>query len=139
MTDFLGYVWHKPPHNKGRKWGVNWYRKGKLGISRLTETGQRADGAKVVSDENVEFRYGKLEPQEKKKDVRDVSYEDLKQKLQKIREDRRNFNRNRKKSTKRKKSKSKSRKKKKKKDPLEALKEMDPDIIKQALGGEDEK
>lgn len=128
-NQFVGYVWYNPPHDEGRKVGVNWYRNGQLGVSFLTATGQRGDEAKVLNEDEVEFRYGTLESQEEKKDVREESYEELKARLERIRKERRNYGRRRK-STKKKKKKKKP---KKEKDPMSALKNVDPDLIKQVL------
>lgn len=135
MADFLGHVWYPSPteEGKGHKVGVNWYRKGRLGISFLTSVGQRASESKVLDESDVEFKYGTLEEQEEKKDVRDEDYDDLRERLKEIRQERKAYDKRNRKKTKTKKKKKKS-KPKKEKDPLEVLKDMDPEAIKKALG-----
>lgn len=130
MGRFIGYVWYKgTPFHEGEKVGVNWFRKGKLGISFLTSTGAPDGEGKVVTKDEVEFRYGDISDYEKKKDVREESYEDLKKRLEKIRDQRRAIIR----GSAPKKKKKKKKKKDPKKDALAALEKMDPEVIKQIL------
>lgn len=126
--DFIGYVWYKyPVEDGGERAGVNWYRKGELGISFLNR-----DGHKVVNESEVEFRFGEIESQEEKLDVRKESYEELRERLAKIRAERNQYGKR--KSSKKKSKKKKSSKSEKQK-ALEKLMNTDPELLKQILGG----
>lgn len=129
--DFIGYVWYKYPVDEGgERVGVNWYRKNELGISFLN-----SDGHKVVNESEVEFKYGQIGMQEEKDDVRKESYEELRERLARIRRERNQYG---KKSTSKKKKKAKKplSPEEKKKKALKELMETDPDLLKQILGGE---
>lgn len=133
IKSFIGYVWYKhPAEDGGERVGVNWYRKNELGISFLN-----SDGHKVVNESEVEFRYGQIGMQEEKDDVRNETYEELRARLEKIRQERSQYGKRRTKKSKTKKSTSKS-PEDKKKEALKKLLDADPELLKQILGGSDE-
>jgi len=127
--DFIGYVWYKYPVDEGgEKVGVNWYRKNEMGISFLN-----SDGHKVVNESEVEFRYGAIEMQEEKDDVRKESYQELKERLERIRRERNQYGKRRTSKTKKKKSTSKQTPEDKKKAALKKLMDADPNLLKEIL------
>lgn len=130
----LGYVWDKKSQKKAR---VNWYRNGKLGLSYVNEADSPTGFANVRMEKDVEFRYGKIEPQVSRESVKDEDYESLKERLEKLRAERKQFGK-RKSRSKKKKKKSKKKKKQTPEDIIEDLKGMDKEILEEALGGGEE-
>lgn len=128
-------------HGKAK---VNWYRNSKLGVSYLELGDSDNKFADVLSEEEVDFKYGEISPEERKKDVRRESDQDLRSRLKKLRQERAEKSSTSKKKSQNASSKRKSSKKKKSKSTspsqsdiekkLESLSEEEREQLKEMLG-----
>lgn len=119
-------------NNKEAK--VNWYRDGKLGLTYLTDKGEKERTSTgnvmcdVLREDEVEFKFGEIKPDSKKKDVREErSVGDLKERLRQIRREAKELTQKKRKKTR--KSNKKKKKKKPPKSPKEVLRNMTEEEI----------
>ena len=129
-------------HIKGEgKARLNWWREGKMGVSYFEDPNSvTIVGHEVLSedDDRIEFRYGFIEPDEVRSDIRTESFEQLKEALKERRYNR--VHANAKKSTSSKKSqkpeKSSKSEEEKLKEKLENLSGEEKELLEQMLDGE---
>lgn len=130
-------------HGKGR---VNWYRNSKLGVTFLEMGGSDNKFADVLNEEEVDFEYGDIQPEETKEDVREEPDEDLRSRLERLRQERAQKGRKKKNKSTSKKNKSTSSSKSntsskskedKLKDALSGLSDEEKEMLKQLKEGED--
>lgn len=125
----IGYVHYLHGDEKAQ---VNWYdeKQGLLGLTFLSNLKPKLH--KVVSEEEVDFRYGEISPLPKDevlhKDVRTESYDSLKDKLRKVRQERKAISKNKR---------TKSRKKSSPKQMIKNLSEEERKKILELLGGDE--
>jgi len=65
---------------------VNWYRNGRLGVTYLESSDPNNSHHNVLREDQVAFKYGKIEPDEEQMDVREMEYDDLKTHVKMLRE-----------------------------------------------------
>jgi len=134
MGKYLGYVQVKRSDEKA---GVNWFRDGKLGVTYInSETSTGLTLTNVLDEDEVEFCYGEVPEgtpdkvdERINKDIRkEEDYNSLKERLEKIREERKEL-------SKRKRRKTRS-KKKSPKQALGNLTEEEKQRLKEMLKGD---
>ena len=68
---------------------VNWYRDGRMGVTYLESSDPNNAHHNVLREDEVAFKYGKVEPDEESIDVRKMEYADLKEHVRRLRHMRR--------------------------------------------------
>ena len=64
---------------------VNWYRNGRLGVTYLEANDPKNDHHNVLREDQVAFKYGKIEPDEAPPDIKKMEYDELKAHVRKLR------------------------------------------------------
>ncbi len=77
----------------GHKIQINWYRDNQVGLTYLE--GPMEGGSKVVDESDVDWVWGKPKPAREKFSLADLGTDELRERLKKVRRERRNLMQNR--------------------------------------------